>query len=61
MTTRIEKDALGEVPVPSHRLWGAQTQRSVDNFPIGVSRFAFGPPGRARIRPRQAGVGARER
>ena len=42
--TRIEKDALGEVPVPAHRLWGAQTQRSVDNFPIGVARFAFGRP-----------------
>ncbi len=42
--TRIEKDALGEVPVPAHRLWGAQTQRSIDNFPIGVSRFAFGRP-----------------
>src|SRR5689334_5453684 len=41
---RIEKDALGEVPVPAHRLWGAQTQRSVDNFPIGVARFAFGRP-----------------
>jgi fumarate hydratase class II len=41
---RIEKDALGEVPVPAHRLWGAQTQRSIDNFPIGVSRFAFGRP-----------------
>lgn len=42
--TRIEKDALGEVPVPAHRLWGAQTQRSIDNFPIGVARFAFGRP-----------------
>ncbi len=42
--TRIENDALGEVPVPSHRLWGAQTQRSIDNFPIGVGRFAFGRP-----------------
>ncbi len=41
---RIEKDALGEVPVPAHRLWGAQTQRSIDNFPIGVARFAFGRP-----------------
>jgi len=41
---RIEKDALGEVPVPAHRLWGAQTQRSVDNFPIGVARFGFGRP-----------------
>ena len=44
MSTRIEKDALGEVPVPAHRLWGAQTQRSIDNFPIGVARFAFGRP-----------------
>jgi fumarate hydratase class II len=42
--TRIEKDALGEVRVADHRLWGAQTQRSVDNFPIGVARFAFGRP-----------------
>ena len=42
--TRIEKDALGEVTVPAHRLWGAQTQRSIDNFPIGVARFAFGRP-----------------
>ena len=41
---RIEKDALGEVPVLAQRLWGAQTQRSIDNFPIGVSRFAFGRP-----------------
>ena len=42
--TRMEKDGLGEVPVPAHRLWGAQTQRSIDNFPIGVARFAFGRP-----------------
>ncbi len=31
---RIEKDSLGEVNVPSGALWGAQTQRAVDNFPI---------------------------
>jgi fumarate hydratase class II len=36
---RIEHDALGDVPVPSARLWGAQTERSVHNFPIGVGRF----------------------
>ncbi len=42
--TRIEKDALGEVTVPAERLWGAQTQRSVHNFPIGISRFGFGRP-----------------
>ena len=31
---RIEKDSMGEVNVPSHALWGAQTQRAVENFPI---------------------------
>lgn len=34
MTTRIEKDSLGEVEVPADALWGAQTQRAVNNFPI---------------------------
>ncbi len=38
---RTEKDALGPVQVPAERLWGAQTQRSIENFPIGVGRFAF--------------------
>jgi fumarate hydratase class II len=32
--TRIEKDSLGEVQVPAEALYGAQTQRAVDNFPI---------------------------
>src|SRR5207237_3207086 len=41
---RVEKDALGEVRVPADRLWGAQTQRSIDNFPIGVDRFRWGRP-----------------
>ena len=31
---RIEKDSLGEVRVPAGALYGAQTQRAVDNFPI---------------------------
>ncbi|HJU22945.1 MAG TPA: class II fumarate hydratase [Casimicrobiaceae bacterium] len=39
---RIEKDALGEVRVPADHLWGAQTQRSIENFPIGVERFRWG-------------------
>ena len=39
---RTEKDALGEVRVPAEHLWGAQTQRSIDNFPIGVDRFRWG-------------------
>jgi len=33
---RIERDSLGEVPVPSEALWGAQTQRSYENFPLGI-------------------------
>ena len=36
---RIEEDALGNVEVPADHLWGAQTQRSHLNFPIGVERF----------------------
>ncbi|TVY02202.1 class II fumarate hydratase [Cohnella terricola] len=36
MEYRIEKDSLGEVQVPSDKLWGAQTQRSLDNFRIGT-------------------------
>jgi len=42
--TRIEHDALGEVHVPADRLWGAQTERSRENFPIGVERFRFTRP-----------------
>ena len=42
--TRTERDSLGEVSVPAERLWGAQTQRSIDNFPIGLARFRFGRP-----------------
>ena len=34
MSTRIERDSLGEVSVPAHALYGAQTQRAVDNFPV---------------------------
>ncbi len=39
---RIEHDSLGEVAVPAEHLWGAQTQRSIVNFPIGVARFTWG-------------------
>src|SRR5579864_7426204 len=41
---RIEEDALGDVQVPGEHLWGAQTQRSHMNFPIGVERFRWGRP-----------------
>src|SRR3984957_6551586 len=33
--TRIETDSMGKVEVPSHCLWGAQTQRSLEHFSIG--------------------------
>src|SRR5262245_29377067 len=36
---RTEKDSLGEMKVPAHALWGAQTQRAVENFPISDLRF----------------------
>jgi fumarate hydratase class II len=42
MSTRTEHDALGDVEVPSDRLWGAQTQRSIENFPIGRNRYIWG-------------------
>ncbi|MBR2342935.1 MAG: class II fumarate hydratase [Clostridia bacterium] len=39
MEYRIEHDTLGEVRVPSDRLWGAQTQRSLENFRIGEEKM----------------------
>ena len=39
MSTRIEKDSMGEIEVPADRYWGAQTQRSLENFKIGSERF----------------------
>ena len=39
MDHRIEKDTMGEVKVPADRLWGAQTQRSLQNFCIGQERM----------------------
>ena len=41
---RIEEDALGNVEVPADHLWGAQTQRSHENFPIGVDRYRWNRP-----------------
>ena len=39
--TRTETDTMGAVEVQSARLWGAQTQRCLDNFPIGTERLPF--------------------
>ena len=38
MNYRMEHDTMGEIAVPAHRHWGAQTQRSIENFPIGAQR-----------------------
>src|SRR5580698_10808826 len=43
--TRIETDTMGEVAVPADRYWGAQTQRSLQNFKIGGERM---PPALVR-------------
>ena len=37
--TRTETDSFGPIEVPAHRYWGAQTERSVHNFPIGEQRM----------------------
>ena len=37
--TRIERDTFGEIEVPADRLWGAQTQRSLEHFRISSERF----------------------
>lgn len=39
MDYRIEKDTIGEIKVPSDRYWGAQTERSYENFPIGEEKM----------------------
>ena len=39
MEYRMEHDSLGEVRVPADKLWGAQTQRSHENFPIGTEKI----------------------
>ncbi|MGV3465089.1 MAG: class II fumarate hydratase [Heyndrickxia sp.] len=39
MEYRIEKDTLGEMKVPADKYWGAQTQRSKENFPIGSEKM----------------------
>ena len=42
MNTRIEKDSMGELHVPEDALYGAQTQRAVDNFPVSGKAMPMG-------------------
>ena len=39
MEHRIEHDSMGQVKVPADKYWGAQTQRSLENFPIGTEKM----------------------
>ncbi len=41
METRIEKDTMGEIEVPKDAYWGAQTQRSIQNFKIGEETMPY--------------------
>lgn len=41
---RVETDSMGAIDVPGDHYWGAQTQRSIENFPIGIERFKWQPP-----------------
>ena len=55
---RIEKDSFGPIEVPRERLWGAQTQRSLENFRISGERMPRGThpgarAGEARLCRRQ--------
>ena len=50
---RVEQDSLGEVEVPVDALWGPQTQRAVENFPISGEPMPRGA--RSRPRPGQGG------
>ena len=43
-TTRTERDSMGDIEVTADRYWGAQTERSIHNFPIGRDTFVWGRP-----------------
>lgn len=43
METRLEHDSMGQIAVPADKYWGAQTQRSRENFLIGVGRETMPP------------------
>lgn len=44
MATRAETDAFGEVQVPADKYWGAQTERSLENFKINQPQDRMPPP-----------------
>ena len=67
MTTRTETDSFGPIDVPADAYWGAQTQRSIGNFPFGpreampveiVHALGFVKQAAARVNARSGGLGA---
>jgi len=64
--TRVESDTFGEIEVPADRLWGAQTQRALENFRIGEEKMPRGvihalgviKRAAARVNARLAGLDA---
>ncbi|MEO8141843.1 MAG: class II fumarate hydratase, partial [Sphingomicrobium sp.] len=64
-TTRTESDSFGDIEVPADSYWGAQTERSVENFPFGpnermpveiVHALGFVKQAAARVNARLAGL-----
>ena len=41
MSVRIEHDTFGEIEVPADKYWGAQTERSRNNFKIGIFYYLY--------------------
>lgn len=61
MEYRMEHDSMGDVRVPADRYWGAQTQRSFENFPIGQGREPMPAGDHPRIRHPEKGGRHNER
>ena len=66
-TTRTETDSFGPIEVPADAYWGAQTQRSIENFPFGpreqmpveiVHALGFVKQAAARVNARDGGLDA---
>ena len=60
MEYRVEHDSMGEVRVPADKYWGAQTERSHNNFPIGVGIETMPRRDRPCLRHSQKGCCARQ-
>ena len=50
LSTRLEKDSLGEIEVPADAWWGAQSERARRNFPVSGLVFPRRSPGRSGVK-----------